>query len=544
MDRRTFLRGLLALAGAGAAAGALGGCASQGALRRPRQRSRAGARALEEVDGLPVASWLVEENARPGTLSWVITTSAPGKVIEGFADAVSIARGGELGVYVNTTAASYRAEVYRMGFYQGRGGRLVHVTPERRGEAQPPPAIDPVTHMVECHWRRSFALGIDDAFLPGNYLIKLVGSDGSRRYVPFTVRDDTSRAAIVVQNSVTTWQAYNLWGGYSLYGSAAGGPSSYAERARVVSFDRPYGHPPLDPYGSGDWLGNEFPFLYLVERHGLDVAYATDIDLHRDPGSLERHRCFVSLGHDEYWSSAMRTGALTARDRGVNLMFLGANACYRHIRLAPSPLGPDRREICYKDASEDPLSKTDPSESTQNWALPPDPRPESELIGSMYQSYQNPPVRTPLVVVDASSFVYAGTGLADGDEVPGVVGSEFDAFEPGLPGPRDVEILAHSPTPDATGAPSHSDATYYTERGGGGVFATGTASWVQLLWDGSPPLQRALRFGVAPAMAVLTRITLNVLRVFAAGPASRLEPSRPNWRRFYPASAPVTLGSE
>ncbi len=541
VDRRSFLAGLGALAGA-----TLAGCGATGSARRApsstaRARARA-SRAVREVDGLPVADWVVEENARPGTLAWVIPASTPTPSgIEGFADQVSVARGDELGLYVNTPAASFRAEVYRMGFYNGLGGRLVARSAERRGRAQPPPVFTPGINMVECHWDRSLALEIGAAFLPGNYLVKLVGSGGELHYVPFTVRDDESRAAIVLQSSVTTWQAYNLWGGYSLYGGVpVNGLSNYESRSRVVSFDRPYGHPPLDPYGSGDWVGNEFPVVYLAERHGLDVTYATDLDLHRHPERLLRHRCLVSLGHDEYWSAPMRSGALAALARGVNLAFLGANACYRHIRFEPSPLGADRREVCYKDGS-DPIARTDPAAGTQNWADPPDPRPESELIGSMYQSYQSSSTpRAPLVVVDASSWVLAGTKVHDGTHVPGVIGPEFDAFEPGLPGPRDVEVLGHSPTESVNG-PLFSDMTYYTRARGGGVFATGTANWVTLSWTGEPALANRLAFGVAPAMPFVTRVTLNVLGAFARGPASAHHPAKANWQRFYRASAPAAV---
>lgn len=98
----------------------------------------------------------------------------------------------------------------------------------------------------------------------------------------------------------------------------------------------------------GEFLGNEYPLVRLVESLGLDVTYWTDIDLHRHPERLLGHRTLVSLGHDEYWSTRMRWGAEAARGHGVNLAFLGANAVYRHIRLEPSPTGPDRQQVNYK----------------------------------------------------------------------------------------------------------------------------------------------------------------------------------------------------
>ena len=127
---------------------------------------------------------------------------------------------------------------------------------------------------------------VDEAFVPGCYLFKLVASTSEARYVPLTVRDEENASAIVVVNAVTTWQAYNGWGGYSLYN----GPGGYEDN------------------GAPEFLGVELPVVKLVERLGLDVSYLTNIDVHRAPELLLRHKAIVSLGHDEYWSKQMRDG--------------------------------------------------------------------------------------------------------------------------------------------------------------------------------------------------------------------------------------------
>lgn len=517
-------------------------CGAPAAVRRlaSPKRHRTAAVADATVDGLPVADWLVEENRRPGTVEWVIRTP-PNLAIEGYTDKVSVTAGEELALHVSTAAPRFRAEVYRMGFYQGQGARHIE-TVEATGGLQPAPGFTPGLNMIECAWTPSLRLQIDGRYPPGNYLVKLIGSGGQVRYVPFLVRDDASKAAFAVQSSVTTWQAYNLWSGYSLYGGTPlGDLDDYESRSRVVSFDRPYGHPPLDAHGSGDWLGNEFPFIYLAERHGLDVTYWTDVDLHLRPGLLRNHRALVSLGHDEYWSWEMRAGVEDALAHGTNLAVLGANCCYRQIRFEASPTGENRRVICYKDASEDPITATRPELATAiSWALGPVPMPESEFLGTMYQSYGG---KGPLLVADAASFVFAGTGLRNGDHIPGIVGSEFDGFEPGLSGPRNVEILGHSPTTSVSGR-LYSDMTYYTRAGAGGVFTTGTAAWVTSLWNGVGGLPRLLDFGIARAMAPATAVTLNVLREFARGPAGVHRPSVANWQRFYATDAPVNLGRD
>ena len=135
--------------------------------------------------------------------------------------------------------------------------------------------------------------------------------------------------------------------------------SDFASRARVVSFDRPY--PQTWASGAADFVGNELPLLFHLESLGLDLTYWTDVDLHASPELLTNHRCLFSLGHDEYWSQPMRQGAAQANAAGVNLAFLGANACYRQIRLEPSTIGPNRLQVCYKDAAEDPLSAEQPA---------------------------------------------------------------------------------------------------------------------------------------------------------------------------------------
>jgi hypothetical protein len=341
------------------------------------------------------ANWVVQENRLPGTRAWRLSASPPGTSIEGFADRVSAERGEQVVLRVSTTAPAFHVEVYRLGYYQGLGGRLLWRSQAVRAAPQPGPTIDPVTNMVQAPWAPSFSFVVGSDWTPGQYVLKLVASDRSQSWVPLTVRDDSSHAALVIQSSVTTWQAYNAWGGYSLYHGPSGGGF---DRATVVSFDRPYaiGH------GAGDLLdGNEQPVTALVERLGMDVTYWTDVDFHARPGLLLNHRALITLGHDEYWSLAMRNGALLARDHGVNLAFLGANADFRHIRLAPSRLGLDREEINYR-SNPDPLEGIDDADVTANWRSGPVPRPESALNGAIYECN---PASADMVITDAGSWL-------------------------------------------------------------------------------------------------------------------------------------------
>ena len=545
ISRRRFLAGSAAAVAAGVAGGvAYAESGSGGSPPKARRVPAPAPRSRPVPSGappeLPTAGWVQAENARPGTLDWIVTGRPVPHAIEGYADRASAAAGETVTLHVNTTEPTFHVEAYRMGWYGGRGARLVWRSAEVPGRPQPPFRFTPGINMVECAWTPSLRFGVTYDWPPGNYLLKLAGAGGQQQYVPLTVRDDHSEAAVVVLNAVTTWQAYNLWGGYSLYLGRQGNGEAYAARSRVVSFDRPYGLAAADwANGAADWLGNELPFLMLAERWGLDMAYWTDLDLSRRPERLGRHRVVVSLGHDEYWSRTMFDGAVAARDSGVNFAFLGANACFRHIRLEASPTTGDRRRVvCYKVASEDPLNGHDDSDVTSDWPSGPRPRPESVLIGNMYQSN---PVDAALAVVAPAAWGLEGSGLTDGDTLAHVVGSEYDAFDLSVPGPRNVEIWAHSPLV-CRGRPGHSDVTYYTAPGGGGVFATGTNWWVSKLADAPPQIPAAL---VPPAIpdvtTALTRITRNVLTVLGSGPAGRLRPSRANWMSFYtPGSPPQT----
>ncbi|MHB8670662.1 MAG: N,N-dimethylformamidase beta subunit family domain-containing protein [Acidimicrobiales bacterium] len=486
------------------------------------------------VDGIR-ARWVIDENAKPGTEGWRLGRVAKNGEIEGWLDRVSAQQGDTVGLHVSTTAPTFRVEAYRMGFYGGKGGRLVWQSPTVEGSRQPSARRAEVTNLVDAPWPTSIPVAITGDWPPGDYLFKLIagpaagqsgGQLGPERWVPLTVRDDASNAAYVVQNAVTTWQAYNLWGGYDLYeGRTPGGGSSFERRSRVVSFDRPYDL----GAGAGDFPGNELPFVSLVESLGLDVTYWTDVDLHERPQLLARHRALFTLGHDEYWSTAMRRGAEDGRDRGVNLGFLGANAVFRHIRFADSQAGPDRHEVAYKSASEDPLRHQDDAEVTVNWREPPLGKPESTLIG---QEYECNPVKADMIVGDASAWVYAGTGLHEGDHLKDLVGPEYDRYYASLPGPRNVQILAHSPVRCRT-KESYSDMTYYTAPSGAGVFATGTNWWVSHL---SAPCADA---AACPHDEAVVRITQNVLEAFGRGPAGEAHPSVPSSRsaRTDPAGA-------
>ena len=484
---------------------------------------------------LPISQAIIAENAVRGDAWWVTTPQRAGD-IEGYADKASAQVGDTFTLRVSTKAAAFHVEAFRMGYYQGIGARRVWQSAEVPGARQAPPTLIAPTNTVECQWTPSLLVTIDPTWPPGAYLLKLVGVTGEQSFVPFCVRDDASGSAILIQQGVTSWQAYNRWGGYSLYYGNKGGAlsftqgsggGSYADRARIVSFDRPYSHDWAS--GASDFVGNELPLVFHAEQLGLDVSYWTDVDLHERADQLANHRALLSLGHDEYWSAPMRTGAEQAVTQGLNIAFLGANACYRQIRLEPSPLGADRHVVCYKSAAEDPLNGRMNALVTVNWDQPPVSLPESSLTGAMYQDVDGD---ADIVVHDPGSWALAGTGLVAGQHLPRAMRGEFDRYVPGRGAPANVDIITHSVVPNRHG--NFSDMTWFTKEAGGGVLDTGNASWVGQLANAPlipPNVLQAPEPGVTDH---LLRIMVNVYSVLGMGPASITHPSTGNWRSVYP----------
>jgi len=486
-------------------------------------------------------SWVIAENKLPGTTAWEITTQPTATSIQGFSNVTYAAVGARVVLYVNSTAPRFSVDAYRMGYYGGKGGRLVWESSKVPGRVQPACPVTPGINMVACdNWRPSLSFRITSAFLPGEYLLKLVGSGGAESYVLFTVWDPSSRAAYLFKGDVYTEQAWNTYGGYDYYQGLGSCVPTYpvCNRARVVSFDRPTA--PGD--GAADFLSNEYPLLRLMEEHGLDVTYADDLTVEQHPSVLLLHKVLLSLGHDECWSLTERRAAQLAQDRGVNMIFFGASAVLRHVRLQASPLGPDRELVDYRDPDEDPLNgKANPLEVTGNtWFSPPTDWPESGFAGEMYAGFLEPgSPEAPFVVEDAKAWIFKGTGLHDGSEVPGVIEADFDHVAPSWPMPADLEVLGHSPIPLSEvqtdlgewGQYTYSDTTYYTTASSkAGVFDSGNNNWIYSL-EPCPTSSATCPSGI------MQKITDNLLWLFGQGPAGRTMPSVANWQQVAPAGS-------
>ena len=456
------------------------------------------------------ANAIQTENAKPGTTEWRLATRGfASSAIEGYASLTSVNRGGQIALFVNTADPTYTMDIFRMGYYGGAGGRRMLNAISRTGVAQAPCPTDPTTGLIECNWTDPYILSIPNTsdatdWMSGIYLVKLTaGTSGKQQYIMFAVRDDARASDLIMMQQVNTYQAYNVWGGKSLYGTIASRGDT-ANAAHKVSFDRPY-------YGdSSDGVADFFDFqqgmLQWLEREGYDVSYATNVDLDADPNLLLNHKAFLSVGHDEYWTWTMRDHVEHARDVGINLGFFSGNSSYWQVRYEPGGASgqPRRRMVGYKEAwAQDPV--TPDYLKTNEFRLAPVNRPEDAMMGVMFITQARP----AMVIEDASHWVFTGTGLRNGDRLTNPDGTPFLGYEidaMGPTSPANVQRLAHSPA--TSRAANFSDMTVYRAASGATVFATGSITWSQTI----PQIQQ---------------VTRNVLARFINGTFSDTTPVRP-----------------
>ncbi|HYR86499.1 MAG TPA: Ig-like domain-containing protein [Terriglobia bacterium] len=435
------------------------------------------------------ANPIVVENQQAGSRNWQmwqIPGTRPGddvgKQIKGYASATSVNKGESITFYVTVTPAqTFTMDVYRIGWYQGLGGRFLQRIGPVSGVQQPACPVDSATGLIECPWTPSYTLTVPTTWTSGIFLAQLTNADGFQNYIIFAVRDDARRSDILYQQAVMTYQAYNNFPndgvtGKSLYDYNSFGPATSlgTPRAVKVSFNRPYR---VD--GNGEFQ-YEYNFVRWLERSGYDVSYSTDLDTHQNGARLLNSKAFVMPGHDEYWSKLMYDHVEQARDAGVHLGFFSANMVLWQVRTEPSPVSgtADRVIVCYKDRALDPVQN---ATTTITWRDPFIGRPEQPLIGVQYFSHlPDGAPNAPYVVINSSNWVYAGTGMVDGDSVPGIVGYEADLSMSNFPLPASVpgtySVLSNSPYDDG-GRIVFANSSIYQAPSGAWVFGAGTIGW-------------------------------------------------------------------
>jgi hypothetical protein len=407
-----------------------------------------------------------------------------------------------------------------MGYYQGLGGRLMFGPVTVAGTHQTIPTPDPSTGFLECNWTNPYVLTTGSNWTSGIYLAKLTGTtSGLQSYIIFVVRDDSRPSDLLFQQSTNTYQAYNNWGGKSLYAfnsSSAptintAGASSTAYPAVMVSYNRPYA---AINRGTGDFFSWEFNMLAFLEQQGYDVAYTTDVDTHSSSSLLLQHKGFLMVGHDEYWSWEMRNNVKAARDAGVNLGFFSANEVFWQIRYQASAVtgAPNRTIVAYKEAAAQDPDASNPSMNylmTTQWRLPHGSypsTPEDALIKQMYIDFE--PVNGPILIGDTSNWVFSNSGLRSGDTLPGLLGYEVDQVDQGSP--TGTIILTSSPFQQS--GTHYGDTSLYQASSKAWVFSTGSMDWTYGLAAVSP-------YSPSPSLVnpAAEQITVNVLNAFVSG---------------------------
>jgi hypothetical protein len=423
-----------------------------------------------------VRSPIALENELPGTSAYALENPANAHEIEGYASAASAVAGDSVELHVNVSVGSRVGwQLFRLGYYGGLGARKLAEGKAVRVEPQPDCPVGAKTGLIECAWATAFTIPIDALWVTGYYVVKLTRDDGFEAGVPLVIREAAPRAPALVQASTNTWQAYNRWGGTSLYHDAV-----------EVSYDRPYGIFDVERL-----FPHEVYLMRWLEQHGIDVAYTTNVDVDRDPTDLDARRLFVVSGHDEYWSLGERDTLEHARDAGISLAILSANTGYWRVRFAPSTTGVDRRIItCYKSTHDPEKNQPD---TTVRYRDDPDARPENQLTGVLYQLGDYPNGTLPLYVADPKHWLFEGTGVKAGDRAAVALGGEWDEPADDANEPAGVDVVLSSPAFDQAGRATTSAASVYEPTDHSYVFAAGTEEFAHALSEPHSVSQRAER---------------------------------------------------
>jgi hypothetical protein len=494
--------------------------------------------------------------------------------IQGFATSISVNRGETVRFKINTDASLYHLEIYRMGFYGGAGARKVAIKHPSAAlpQTQPSCGFTPSVALLDCgNWAESAQWAVPANAASGIYFAKLVRDSGEfgSSHVFFIVRDDASSSDILYQTSDTTWQAYNDYGGVSLYIGGAGG---FNNAAAKVSYNRPF----LTRNQGHTWVFSyEYPMVRWLEANGYDLSYFTGVDTDLRGGLLTRHEVFLSSGHDEYWSGGQRANVEAALASGVNLAFFTGNTSIWKTRWENN----HRTLVCYKESDQ----KLDPTPVwTGLWRdprfSPPSDggRPENGLMGTLYA--QNSELAMNVPADDGKMRFWRNTSIAQQSPgqvatlPPATLGSEWDeavdtggggAFQaafPGLPahgakfrpaglvhlstttaGPGGLEergpnreLQAPGSNPNAT---AQTDVTHhltlYRAPSGALVFSSGTLQWA---WGLDANHDRP----TAPADPRMQQATVNLFADMGVQPAT-LRPGLVAATQSTDATRPVSV---
>lgn len=343
------------------------------------------------------------ENCLAGTDSSVWTVDGSGDpTIQGFATAMSVNAGQTISFKINTPAKAYTIQIFRLGYYAGNGARNVtNINPSATlPQSQPACKTDATTDLYDCgNWAVSASWAVPSTAVSGLYLALLTRTDtGGQSQIWFVLRNDSVNSDIIFQTSDETWQAYNPYGGNSLYGP--NGTFDLTNRAYKVSYNRPL--TTLDLEVQSFPLYAEYPMIRWLEANAYNVTYLSSVDVATSGSLLLNHKIYLSVGHDEYVSGPKRTNVKAARDAGVNLAFFSGNEFFWKTRWENSIDGnntANRTLVCYKETlgpNSSPVATAavdpqDPPTWTGTWRDPTKSppadggKPENALTGTLFR---------------------------------------------------------------------------------------------------------------------------------------------------------------
>jgi len=433
------------------------------------------------------------ENLLPGNPASEWDVSGAGDLsIQGFATDISVNKGSTVHFKIDleNPATNYSIKIYRLGYYQGNGARLVADLGNFSGTSQHFVNPDPVTGLTDCSsWNESASWNVPVNAVSGLYIVKLTRADNNgSSHMVFIVRDDAGNSPILFKTSDATWQAYNHYRYHSLYI----GPIGAFSHAVKVSYNRPFYT--RDGLGGGngtkDWLFNaEYPMIRWMERNGYNVSYTTDLDMDRDPTPITPsvHKILLSVGHDEYWSAGERTKFENARDAGVHLAFFSGNEAYWKTRWENN----HRTLVCYKEGTLgeyncggkcDPLSDTWTGLWRDGCNPPYAPNdgcsPENSLSGQISWSNSRGAIEVPAIYKDFGFWrntSIAGSSTGQTVSLPyGTLGDEWDAYQDLYASTYPAHRILFSST--LLHGQIH-NLSLYRHSSGALVFGAGTIQW-------------------------------------------------------------------
>ncbi|MBV9803202.1 MAG: hypothetical protein JO130_08440 [Solirubrobacterales bacterium] len=474
-------------------------------------RTRASASRQRPVDGTPVSTgagayrWLVQTqgaqptvaavNRLPGTTAWRLPGPAAdvGGLaygdVSGYVSREAMRVGQTERIYVSAPGSGHvRITIFRMGWYHGRGGQEVLASQPLRVVGQPPCTHRFTTGLTECRWHPTLSFPVPSALPSGVYIAKLAARTGQADclFVVLGVRPEP----LLAQLPTATYEAYNAWGGDSLYPGGTDRVSVTGTTQGVeVSYERPYD----SNTGAGQFFARDVAMVRFLERYGYPVSYTTDESVDQDPAQLTGHRALIDFGHSEYWSERQALGFAHARDSRTSLLFFGSDTMAWRIRYArasraaSSPGAPDRTIIAYKE-----FGRLDPNQLNPTGTFP---NRGATLTGSAYLGCITPRVSEPGAPTYRyyawipqpglrPAWLFAHTAMTASTVIPGIVGYELDTRT--SLSPPGTEVLGSGSAPCMRSEPGEpapppgdnvAQTTLYTAPSGALVFNTGTLGW-------------------------------------------------------------------